>query len=847
MLKIGNYLSESAREKIKTAIKEADNNEVFVIGFTEEDLIVHDVVVAARGHKSAVPAVMKVAVDADVVIHNHPSGGLLPSEADLSIATALDPFSVAFYIIDNDADNIYVVVEPFAKHEKVLLDADTLVKIIQPTGSVAKELSGYEERPQQESMIRDVVQAFNEDKVAIIEAGTGTGKTLAYLLPAIHWSIQNKERVVVSTNTINLQEQLIKKDIPFLQKILEKTFIAVLVKGRSNYACLRKVHDIISEFDLLSDEGEKDELKQLIDWAKNSKDGSKADLAYIPREQVWEKIGSESDTCTRSRCHFFRDCFVNKARRAAARANILVVNHHLLFADLAIRYQLGSINEAAVLPPYERIIFDEAHHLEDVATHYFGDRITRAGILRILSRLHREQKSLLKGHLHTALHQLYRKMGLVEPELTKKIDSMITERLVPELISLQDGTHELMDNIYERVKLYASDIQSEEVKLRLLPEASQAVIIDSGLSPLIKEYTISLFDFADGLLKLIALLERAQQQAKEEWYSNIIEIKAQAERLKSAAAIIEEVLFQEDEDKIRWIEVRPGYRNRNIVRFMCSPLDISHMMQQAVYDVFGSIVMTSATLTVEKKFDFLCQRIGLQQVPSHRRIESALPAPFDYEKQAIVCVPLDIPDPSSKSYAAELVKLVYRALTISNGRAFVLFTSYGLLNIVHRQLAESLQMLGITPLKQGNENRHELLARFRRDKNSVLFATDSFWEGVDVEGEALENVIITKLPFKVPNEPIVEARYESIERNGGNPFMDYAVPLAVLKFKQGFGRLIRRKTDRGSVMIFDNRMMRKNYGKRFLNSLPPCRMVMGETTHVFAEMEKFFQGQNEQT
>jgi len=837
---ISKYFSAAVVQKMRAAIEQAGGNEVFFVGYTEEDLIVHEVVVAARGHKSAVPAVMKVAVEADVVIHNHPSGGLTPSDADLAIASALDSFSVAFYIVDNEVQNLYVVVEPFAKHEKVAIAADDMVKIIEPKGPVSKQLSGYEHRPQQEEMVRTVVRAFNEEKIAVIEAGTGTGKTLAYLLPAIRWALSNKERVVVSTNTINLQEQLIKKDIPLLQKILPQEFTAVLVKGRGNYVCLRKVQELSAEFELLGDEEDREELQVLLDWARHSKDGSKADLARIPADHIWEKIGAESDTCTRSRCPFFRDCFVNRARRGAARANILVVNHHLLFADLAIRYQIGSTVDAAVLPPYERIIFDEAHHLEDVATNYFGDRITRAGILRMLNRLHREYKKIFKGYLHTALNRLNRKQGAIDPDLVKKTASLISERLVPENISLQEATHELMDHLFETIQAFAQDKKSDEIKLRLVPEVRQALLVEAGLERHVREYMVSMAEFAQGLLQLVDKLDKAQAMAKEDWNSTIIEIKAQAERLNAAAAIIDEVLFHQDEERIRWIEVKPGYRSRNIVRLSSSPLDVSHMMQQAVYNVYGTVIMTSATLTVENNFDFLGRRIGLQNVKPERLINLALPAPFDYEKQAILCAPLDIPDPNSSTYAAELTRLIYRALTISNGRAFVLFTSYGLLNIVYRQLAESLQMLGITPLKQGGENRHELLARFRRDKASVLFATDSFWEGVDVEGEALENVIITKLPFKVPDEPIVEARYEAIEREGGNAFMDYAVPLAVLKFKQGFGRLIRRKTDRGSVIIFDNRVMTKNYGKRFLRSLPRCRMAMGTSTEVFAEMEIFF-------
>ncbi len=840
MSQLEKYLSAAAVDSIRQAIDEAHGNEVFFIGFTEEDLVCHQASVAARGHRTAVPAIMNLAADADVVIHNHPSGHLTPSEADLSIAAALDPFRVAFYIVNNRVDDIYVVVEPFVKRDKEPLDIASLVQVIHPGGPVSQKLQGYEARPQQEEMIRAVATAFNDGKIAVIEAGTGTGKTLAYLLPAIRWALQNRERVVVSTNTINLQEQLIKKDLPFLQKVLPDSFTAVLVKGRSNYACLRKVYDVNGELDLHSDEDDRSELQQLIAWAQKSQDGSKADLGFLPRDMVWEKIAAEGDTCTRSRCPHFRDCFVNRARRQAARAHLLVVNHHLLFSDLAIRYQIGSRSEAAVLPPYERIIFDEAHHIEDVATSYFGDRVTRAGILRILARLHREHKQAFKGHLHTALNKLNRKHGTVDAGLCKKIDTAISMRLVPEVIAVNESTHELMDHLYEAVRAFAQESQSSEIKLRLLPEVVQALLVDSGLSRLIKEYSGSLHDLASGLGVLTALLKQAQEQAQEEWTSVIVEIKAVADRLDEAAAVIEEVIFKQDEENIRWLEVKPGYRSRNIVRFQSSPLDISHMMKQAVYDVFDTVVMTSATLAVEGAFDFLGQRIGLNQEEEHRRTTLLLPAPFDYQKQVILCVPLDIPDPGARTFADELAKLIFRAVSISQGRAFILFTSYGLLNIIYRQLAESLKMTGIRALKQGEENRDALLNRFRRDKTSVLFGTDSFWEGVDVEGDALENVIISKLPFKVPDEPIIQARYEAIERGGGNAFMEYAVPLAVLKFKQGFGRLIRRKTDRGSVIIFDNRVVRKNYGKRFLNSLPPCRVVTGNKEDVFKELELFF-------
>jgi ATP-dependent DNA helicase DinG len=837
--KLNKYISPEAAEKLRVEIKASHGNEVFFVGYTEEDLVVYDVEAIARGHKTAVPAILEKARDADVVIHNHPSGGLTPSEADLNIATHLDTFRVSFYIVNNPVDDIYVVVEPFRKKEVVALDVDTLTGLFKPGGLIAKGLGGFENRPQQAEMIQAVAQSFNQDKIAAVEAGTGTGKTLAYLIPAVHWAVQNKERVVISTNTINLQEQLVKKDIPFLQSALPLQFTAELVKGRGNYLCLRKVHEVESELDLTDDE-EREELHALLEWAKNTQDGSKADLAVIPMEMVWEKIGAESDTCTRSRCAYFRECFVNKARRNAARANLLVVNHHLLFADLAIRHEMGSAGDAAVLPPYERIILDEAHHIEDVATSYFGERVTRAGLQRMLSRLHRQQKAVLKGHLHSALHRLHRKSGVIPLDVAQKIDQLITGRLVSEVITLTEATQELMDHIYEQVKSLAVDSQSDEIKLRLIPEMAEAVR-DKGLGPLIRDFIQSLYAFSDHLLILVKELDKAQKHADEDWSSLIIEIRAQAQRLAAAGQTIEDVIFQYDDENIRWIEIKPGYRARNIVRFLKSPLEIGPMMQKAVYESFGTVIMTSATLTVDGKFDFLAQRIGLASINENRFIPLILPAPFDYQKQALLCIPMDIPEPGNPAYNKELVKLIYRSLAISQGRAFVLFTSYSLMNIVHRQLEDSLRLLGINTLKQGQMSRHDLLNRFRQDKTSVLFGTDSFWEGVDVIGDALESVIISRLPFKVPNEPIIEARYEAIEKKGGNAFMDYAVPLAVLKFKQGFGRLIRHRTDRGSVIILDNRVVNKNYGKRFMRSLPSCKTVVGNRELVFKELSNFFE------
>lgn len=840
MTNIDSYIHPLIIKEIREAISDAGENEVFCIGKTNDEQIVVHVEVIARGNEFAVPMVYEAAGRGDVVIHNHPSGNVNPSENDLVISHQLSNAGIASYIVNNEVSRIYAVIEPFRKDKIQKLDINKICLSLQPGGIVSRNLPNYEHRPQQVEMINQTAIAFNEAKIGVIEAGTGVGKSLAYLIPAIYWATQNHDRCVVSTRTINLQEQLIKKDIPFLKKILGVEFEAVLVKGRGNYVCLRKLARLRDNQQLLIHDEHQDEIGILLDWSKSTKDGSRSDLSFIPNSAVWEQVASESDTCLRSTCEFFQQCFVTKARRKANQANILVSNHSLLFSDLAVR-SLGADN--AVLPKYHHLIFDEAHNIEDIATDYFGSGVTRTGIARALRRLHYKTKKGPTGFLIFLSRKLAPLINQYQIDSLKIINEKINNELIPQCEAAISQNDELMDGISE----FVTSIEKStlfELKLRINdslrqhPLWAQLVIRINNFARLLKKLTSGLNSIMDKLDEINLKLSRDILFTK-------VDIESQRIRLNTIVETINQIINEQDAENVRWLEIFKRKTMHDIVRLRIAPLNISEQMNEMVFKNFQTIILTSATLTIsgsnfKNDFQYFSKQTGLNLSDTNRVLIQKIPAPFDYQKQSITAIPTDIPLPNSTEFADEISKIIFRAIEISSGRAFILFTSYGLLNKVYNFLSPKLEELGITAFKQGQINRHTLLQKFKSDKTSVLFATDSFWQGVDVEGDALESVIITKLPFKVPSEPIIEARIEAIERAGGNAFMEYSVPQAVLKLKQGFGRLIRKKTDRGSVFILDKRIIEKFYGKIFLRSLPQSKIASGPSEHVLHEVEKFF-------
>jgi len=819
--------SNHAIQQLRAAISEADGNEVFFLGRTDEARLVVEVEPLARGNRDAVAAIMIAASFGDVVIHNHPSGHLTPSQADIEIASLLGNQGVGFYIVDNSGERCYQAVSPFARKNVERLSYPEIERFYAPDGVLSQALPGYEHRPEQTRMALMLAEAFNEERVAVVEAGTGTGKSLAYLLPASLWAVRNKERVVVSTNTINLQEQLIQKDIPFLQQHAELKFRAVLVKGRGNYLCLRKLQANASDASLFKDDSA-EELDAIAAWSKKTEDGCRSDLSFIPKDEVWEELACESDQCGRVKCPFYARCFFYKARREAAGADLLVVNHALLLADLAVRQETG-YDSTAILPPFTRLIFDEGHHLEDVATSFLSSQVSRLGLMKLLGKLQHPRKAH-RGILPQLSTQLSAAVPEAQDDLYLEIAAVLEGRLIPKRVAVTDAVARGMDAIGD---LLFAKLKREE-KLRVTP-----AVYASPLWPQVTEQVElmckELADYAVAMQAFLKGCDKLSDKVLERLAGPLTDLRGAKGRIESAVEALR-FFASREEGFCRWFELRKG----PLVKLCSSPLEVAESIKKAILDRFKTVALTSATLAVGEKFDFLKRRTGIELLPKERVNELLLPSPFDYARQAFVGVPSDMPEPTSPLFEARLCGHLLQALKISQGRAFVLFTSYDLLTRVSNRLAEPLKAAGLTPMRQGETNRHLLLSRFRTAQNPVLFGTDSFWEGVDVQGRGLELVVITRLPFRVPTEPILEARSEHITALGGDPFMSYTVPQAVIKFKQGFGRLIRSREDRGAVLILDSRVLTKNYGKIFLTALHGVTVRKGIEDELCQEMAAFF-------
>lgn len=800
---------------MKSAIKEAQDNEVFFAGDINEDGIVTKISIGARGNSHTVPVNFFEANKSSVLIHNHPGGNLTPSQADLNVAMDASENGRGFYIINNKVTEVYVVIEPVKPKKIILLDTEEAASYISEGGPLSKITPLFEERKVQIQLLKEITKSFNENQLGVFEAGTGVGKSYAYLIPAILWSIKNSEKVIISTGTINLQQQLCEKDIPAVEKILGKKIKFTLLKGRQNYICKRRLNDVVSVLDLFEDETE--EIKKIGEWALNSETGSKSELTFMASEGAWTKVNSESDACMGMRCPYHSECFVMKQRKEAGASNIIVVNHHLLFADIESRLNGAGYDDAAVLPPFRHIVFDEAHGIENAATSFFSESLTRFKLNKLINQMYRKRKNSESGHLCTlAILSSNEEKASFAYESTNKIKTAINNL---EIIGL-----DLLNNDYTK-RLYSNTARDFGPFLVAVNDLSMA-----------------LGEFVDLIRIILDGIDEDDKDTPSFWETKIV-----LRRLENYVILLKNFnIWNEKEDDVFWIQKKKlppdlskGDANSLFITLNQTPLDISTLMNEGVFEPMKTVVCTSATLKSGRDFNYWMRRAGVFLAEKERINAKEYPSPFPYEKNMLFAVPQDAPLPERPEFQQYIEMAIPRLIQAAEGRTLVLFTSYESLKSAHRTCLSSLKGFSGRIMRQGEDDNAKLLDTFKNEKESVLFATDSFWQGVDVPGESLSQVIIVKLPFSVPSDPVFVARGEAIEKRGGSSFMELSVPEAVIKFRQGIGRLIRRSDDKGAIVVLDRRIIEKRYGSFFTVCLGECKKMYEPLADICKKVNSF--------
>jgi len=819
--------SPEARDKLREAIFSMEGREVFAIGALDAAGIVQTVEVVARGTEGAVAAPFRYRARAQVLIHNHPSGTLFPSEADIAVAAEAGTEGIGSYIVDNDVSQVLVVAEP--ARPKVLrpLSADEIAGVLDTGGKLSRVMPDFEPRPSQVDMAHDVSEIISDGGILVAEAGTGVGKSFAYLIPALAWAIGNDERVVISTATINLQQQIFKKDFPIVSALFKKPAKAAVVKGRGNYLCKRRLYEAIEEDALFSDSSIK--LKQILEWDNSGGSGDRADLGIPDDDPIWSRVCSESDFCLSVHCAYHDKCHVLRARLEAASAQIIIANHHVLLADLeAKRLREGSMN--TILPSYQALVLDEAHAMESSATSLFSETFSKRSIQRHLARLFRRKKRVQRGIL---------------PALAALSD--IPSTLIDAARAQAESAGAAVD-AFNAVAVASFSEKDSSLLVRNL-EGLRRTAFHSALQNLERE-------IARLVTRLGEIIEATPPKFEDE--EAVIDLKLTTRALQEIAALVPRFKTPEAEPAtIFWLQVDHTNPKETIAICTATPLEVAPLLAERLFSKVRSCICTSATLTINGSFQWWRSRVGLlnreseaahlsdttpegQSLPRTIRIvEKTYPSPFPYARHAMLAIDTGAPSPDAPQFPSYLHEAVAKLLQASKGRALVLFTSHKALRDTYDAVAPLLEKEGILALRQGQKDRYSLLHTFVHDISSVLFATESFWEGVDAPGETLSLVVITKLPFRVPTDPIQSSRAAAIDARGGNSFVEMSIPEAVILFKQGFGRLIRHSNDRGVVAVLDVRIAKKTYGSLFVSSLPTCRLETGPLDQLCASVAEF--------
>ena len=790
VMDIKDRFSEESLQTIKEYLIENDNKSIiFKATFDENEVIQEPFFLSLYKKKTFEETLTKVKRD-EVVIRITKPNQLYPNDLELELSEELfNRRNIAYCLLSSDLDDFYFIQD---------IDRTNLEKI---------DIEDYFS----EEMAKNIQNAINDNRKIIVEAGTGTGKTLAYLIPAIKWAITNKKKVIIATNTINLQEQLLLKDIPLAKSVIKDEFTYALVKGRSNYLCKRLFTELSlgKSIDIESFSTEaREQIEYILKWGNKTKTGDKAELPFEVYPDVWELVQSTTELCLGKKCPFRKECFYMKTRMKKMEADILISNHHVFFSDLNVRAETDFDSEYLILPRYDMVIFDEAHNIESVARSYFSVEVSKISFTRLLHRIY--QKKSKKKKEKSALTRVEETID--EKYLEKSGDYLeLLKTMKSEIYTLQTIGDEYFDEIR---KMFETNTEAPIRKSLNNFEMTKSNFLEN-LRDKKEFFQAKLTEFLNLMMAFNNVIDEEKDKNPE-----VINFNNHLKIFKKYIDSFKFINNFSDADYVYWLDINS--KRTNVV-LTATPLNIAQKLSSVLFENLNRLVFASATIMANGNFEYFKKSLGLDE---EECIECFIESPFDYEHQMSVYIPADIQDSENlNAFVTDASKFILEILKKTKGKAFILFTSYTMLNQIYYSVVNKLKNSNFEIFLHGEKPRSQLIKEFKEAKNPVLFGTTSFWEGVDVQGENLSNVIITKLPFLVPTDPIVSAISKKIEEDGGNSFSDFQLPEAIIKFKQGVGRLIRKKTDRGNIFILDSRIIKKRYGSAFIKALPSQKNI----------------------